>query len=289
MPFRLLLATSRSFHDYDLLKSTCDKLLVNKPDIELVFATEKGSAGFISKYGKERNHKAKVFVVDWFGDGKEGTIIQYEKMVEYGEAAIVFWDGVSYNEKRLISLAENNMRCVVKRFETIKQQIERAEKEEPKKVKRKKVTVPLMPKSRQRYLDAHKKWHSKQYPTANKDGLYSPPKMFPINGGAAMDKFIINFVVWDGWSATKVAVMLKRGEEFIRTGAKDGTFDVHCTIKSRSVKIDTKHSKDTASKAQIKMQERERNAGAIAEFLGSIEEFFILYDKILKDENKSNF
>lgn len=279
MPFSTLIAASPSFIKQDMLTERIAKLKQRRPNAEVHCITQKHFTKMLTQQGNVHVH-ARDFAA-WAG---AATTKAYEAIYDRMDAAIIFWDGESKPEQNLIRMCKDRpLQHEVILFESLKQEIDRLRRE-GKVEKRKKITVPLLPEEKQRYFDAHKKWYEKQYPNGVTDGFYTRPKMFPINSGAAMDKFIVNFIVWDGWSATKISVLQKRNGEFIRTGAKPGTFDLTATIKSKSVKIETKHGRDTPSDKQLEMQIRERNSGAIAEFVYSIGEFFKLYDMILNNE-----
>lgn len=275
MLFKVLLAASPSFNDEELFCNKLNYLLQNKPQREFHCLTQQVFTKICTDYSKCIVHPR-----DFVMHGPQTTMILYNRVADIADAIIVFWDGETTNEERLIKRcqADNIKHCVV-RYESLKQQLAREKKTE---VKRKKITAPLSIYSRQRYLAAHLIWFKQQYPAAYKDELYSPPKILPINSGSRMDTFIVNFLVWSGWSATIVRATGRQvNGKWIPGTTKKGTFDVTATIKGWSVKIETKHSTDTPSPDQLKMQERERRAGAIAEIVYSIDDFFVLYDKIL--------
>lgn len=300
MTFKCIIAGCRHFTDYQLLKDSCDKLLQNKTNIEILsgrcstgvhtYTTADnikvyGADGLAERYANERHYKLIPYPADWNRYAKSAAWVRNKQMAMDGNGLIAFWDEESKGTIMMINLAkENQLPVKVVKFKNFKQDLEEAEQQSKKPHVRKKITIPLTETSKQRYKEAHKKWYTRQYPNGVKDGFYTGPKMPVINSGSAMDTFIVNFLVWQGWSATKVTVMQKRGGKFIGTGTKPGTFDLSATINGRSIKIETKHNTDTPSDDQIKMQARERNAGAVAEFVGSIEEFFILYDKILNNQ-----
>lgn len=276
MPFRILIAASPSFNDTELFHNKLNALLCNKPERELYVVTHRTLVRLCCEYEKN----TIIHQRDFFMHGKDATMEQYNKILPVVQGVIVFWDGETWNEKHLIQSA--SVKCVVVRYKSLKQQLE---EEKIEKKGRKKITVPLSKEAKEKYCAAHEEWFKIQYPTAYKDGHYCKPKIPVINSGSRMDFFIVNFIVWSGWSATKIAVMQKIKGKYIASGAKKGTFDVSATIKGKSIKVETKHGSDKPSEEQLKMQARERNAGAIAEFVYTIDEFFILYDKIVNDEN----
>lgn len=279
--FRILLAASPSFTDEVLFNDTLDFMLQRQPSYELHCITQK----IFTKMCTARN--AKVMVRDFFMHGGGATTEAYKEILKLCiDGAIIFWDGETKPESMLINKCkELNIRTKVVTYESHKQALKRAIQEAKAEPKRKKIAVPLTKEQKQRYYDAHKEWFQAQYPTAYKDGHYALPKILPINSGSRMDTFIVNFLVWSGWSATVVRASGRQvNGVYIPGGTKKGTFDITATIKGRSVKIETKHGSDKPSPDQLKMQERERSAGAVAEVVYSIGNFFELYDKILNDE-----
>jgi hypothetical protein len=114
---KVIIAGSRNFVDYKLLCETCDYMLQNKTDIEIVSGRAKGADLLGEKYAKERGHKIKEFPAAWDAYGKSAGYIRNEEMAKYADAAIVFWDGNSKGSKHMINLAEKyNLRLKVINF-----------------------------------------------------------------------------------------------------------------------------------------------------------------------------
>lgn len=275
----ILIAASASFIKEDVLYNRYSELKRRCPYASIHCITQKHFTKMLTNLGP-----AKVHVRDFAGWSWAATQKAYEAVLDRINGCIVFWDGETKPEQWLIrECGKRSIKVDIIRFESLKQELERTKPE--RKAARKKITVPLSDESKQRYLAAHKKWYERNYATALKDGFYSKPKLPVINSGSRMDFFITNFLVWEGWSATKVNNMGRKvNGKWVASSTKKGTFDLSCTIKGLSVKIETKHSSDKPSDDQLKMQERERRAGAIAEFVGSIEEFFELYDKVINNK-----
>lgn len=279
MPILILIAASASFTNEDILDVRIKQLFKRRPDAEMHVLTQTHFTKMVTQRGRTVVHKRDFAM---YGGG--ATTTAYNEVLEHIDAAIIFWDGESKPEQKLIlRCQEMPLPYDVVRFESLKQELERTKPE--RKAARKKITIPISEESRQRYKNAHKIWYTRRYPNSVKDGFYTGPKMPVINSGSAMDTFIVNFLVWQGWGATKVNnIGRKVNGVYIPTSTKNGTFDLSATIYGRSIKIETKHGSDRPSEDQLKMQARERNAGAVAEFVYSIEEFFLLYDKILNNQ-----
>lgn len=115
--FKVIIAGSREFTDYELLKERMDTLLANKIDktksdfgIEIVSGTARGADRLGEKYAKEMGFKIKRFPANWELYGKRAGYIRNAEMRDYADACVVFWDGKSKGSKHMINLArEKNM------------------------------------------------------------------------------------------------------------------------------------------------------------------------------------
>ena len=62
---KVIIAGSRDFNDYELLKKTCDKILINQKDIEIVSGGAKGADALGERYANERRYGLKIFLANW--------------------------------------------------------------------------------------------------------------------------------------------------------------------------------------------------------------------------------
>lgn len=104
---KVIVAGSRGFKDYELLKKVCDKMLskTNKSDIEIVSGTAFGADTLGEKYAFERGYKLRRFHANWGKYNKGAGYIRNKEMAEYADALIIFWDNVSKGSKHMIDLA----------------------------------------------------------------------------------------------------------------------------------------------------------------------------------------
>jgi major membrane immunogen (membrane-anchored lipoprotein) len=104
---KVIIAGSRGFKDYELLKKVCDKMLsnTNKPEIEIVSGTALGADTLGERYAIERAYKLRRFPADWNKHGKKSGYIRNKEMAEYADALIIFWDKISKGSKHMIDLA----------------------------------------------------------------------------------------------------------------------------------------------------------------------------------------
>lgn len=103
---KVIIAGSRNFNDYILLKNNCDILLsITKETIEIVSGGARGADTLGEKYAHENNLELKIFPADW-SIGKGAGFIRNKQMAEYADALIAFWDGESKGTKMMIDLAK---------------------------------------------------------------------------------------------------------------------------------------------------------------------------------------
>jgi len=121
--FKVIIAGSRGFNNYDLLKSKCDQYFqnLNKAEIEIVCGGATGADNLGLEYAKEKNIKFSEHPANW-NDLSEPCVIKYtskgnkynalagfkrnEDMAKYSDALILFWDGKSPGSKDMLSLAK---------------------------------------------------------------------------------------------------------------------------------------------------------------------------------------
>lgn len=115
---KCIIAGSRDFKDYELLKRKCDHFFSwTNGDIEIVSGNARGADSLGEKYAKENAMDLKLFPADWEYFGKQSGYIRNKQMAEYADALIAFWDGKSRGTKHMIDLAkEYNLYVRVVRY-----------------------------------------------------------------------------------------------------------------------------------------------------------------------------
>lgn len=109
--FRLIVAGSRDFNNYELLKQKCDCLLSRKQQthsIIIVSGTARGADRLGERYASERGYRVERFPADWQHDGKAAGFIRNARMAEVADALIAFWDGRSHGTEHMIDLARKH-------------------------------------------------------------------------------------------------------------------------------------------------------------------------------------
>ena len=120
--FYMLVAGSRTFNDYELLKRKCDHLLQNqKGRIHVVSGGAKGADTLAERYARERNYELHVFPADWDTFGKSAGYRRNEEMHKFisqftKRGCVCFWDGQSKGTEHNFRLCEqyNNSLRIIK-------------------------------------------------------------------------------------------------------------------------------------------------------------------------------
>lgn len=149
-----------------------------------------------------------------------------------------------------------------------------------------------------RYKTSYEKWQEKEYPSGYKNFGYLLPKYPKVSTSNGLTRFIIDFLKFEGWRATRINTMGRlidktvktesgatfTDKKYIHSSTRNGTADVSATIKGRSVMIEVKIHPDKPRESQLAEQARERAAGGIYEFCYTPEEFLLLYDRIMTND-----
>ena len=109
---KVIIAGSRNFNDYNLLKSSCDNLLTQFTNIEIVSGTARGADKLGEKYAMEKGYDIKEFPANW-NLGKSAGYIRNDEMAKYSDMLIAFWDGTSKGTKHMIDLANKRSLKVI--------------------------------------------------------------------------------------------------------------------------------------------------------------------------------
>lgn len=103
---KVIIAGSRTFNDYNLLKKYCNKYLQNQTEIEIVSGTANGADKLGEQYANEFGYKITQFPAKWDKYGKLAGFKRNEDMAKYADSLIAFWDGTSRGTQNMIELAK---------------------------------------------------------------------------------------------------------------------------------------------------------------------------------------
>lgn len=116
-PFRVIVAGSRTFKDYEFMKRKLDIILSNKTNIEIVSGTQRtrnphgedyGADYLGEKYAAEKGYAVKRFPADWDGLGRKAGHVRNEEMAVYAApdgGCIVFRENNSPGSTSMINYA----------------------------------------------------------------------------------------------------------------------------------------------------------------------------------------
>lgn len=107
--FRVIVAGSRSFKDYDLMKRSLNRIFSNiKTPIEIVSGTANGADKLGERYADENGLYVKLMPAEWTKHQRKAGPIRNEEMAKYvapNGGCVIFWDGVSAGTKQMIKIA----------------------------------------------------------------------------------------------------------------------------------------------------------------------------------------
>lgn len=108
---RVIIAGCRDFDDYEGLKRSCDKLLKDETNIEIISGAAPGADTLGEKYAKEKGFDLEVKKADWKRFGKSAGFIRNKEMLDYALESnnpilIAFWDGKSRGTKGMIEITK---------------------------------------------------------------------------------------------------------------------------------------------------------------------------------------
>lgn len=115
---RVIIAGSRSFNDYTLLKKEVIKALqlhnATRDNIIIISGGARGADILGERFANEFNIRITKFIPDWNGLGKRAGYVRNEEMAKYAVEndakgiLIAFWDGISKGTNHMINLAKKH-------------------------------------------------------------------------------------------------------------------------------------------------------------------------------------
>ena len=107
--FRVIIAGTRDFADYEALKTYADyKLSRIEDSIEIVSGGSRGADTLGEQYAREKGYSIKRFPAEWEKYGRSAGPRRNEAMARYADALLAYWDGESRGTKNMIELAKAN-------------------------------------------------------------------------------------------------------------------------------------------------------------------------------------
>lgn len=104
--YKVIIAGSRDFNDYELLKERCDYYLQNKGgEVIVVSGAARGADLLGERYAKEHKYLIESHPAAWDKYGKSAGYKRNVDMAESADGCICFWDGKSKGTKHMIDIA----------------------------------------------------------------------------------------------------------------------------------------------------------------------------------------
>ena len=104
--FRVIIAGTRTFDDYSLLREYADYKLSKVADsIEIVSGGAQGADALGERYAKEKGYSLRVFPADWAQYGRSAGPMRNKQMADYADALLAYWDGKSKGTLNMIEEA----------------------------------------------------------------------------------------------------------------------------------------------------------------------------------------
>jgi hypothetical protein len=110
---RIIVAGTRDFEDYELLKSSLDEFIsfhfLQDPDsgVVIISGMAKGADLLGVRYAQEKGYPVEEFHPDW-SKGRSAGPQRNSKMAKSANACIIFWDGKSKGTASMIALAKKH-------------------------------------------------------------------------------------------------------------------------------------------------------------------------------------
>ena len=107
--FRVIVAGSREFKDYQLLEKTLDDFLQDqKKPTRILCGMAHGADELGLLYAHRHNYELEKHPAKWNIHGKRAGFIRNEEMANNADALIAFWDGESHGTKDMIKRAKKH-------------------------------------------------------------------------------------------------------------------------------------------------------------------------------------
>lgn len=256
-------------------------MYARRPDAEIHCLTQTHFTKMVTSRGQTVVHKRDFAM---YAGG--ATTQAYNEVLEHIDGVIVFWDGESKPEQKLmLHCQELGIKYDVVMFESLKQEIDRL-KREGKIEKKQKKAIIIEDHLKARYYDIHKQWQERTTPEAVKDHGYTKCKPVVIYNAGGLQTWLENIFNWSGHHMQRISSQgtYRKGVGYTYSGTTNGATDDNGHFVSDNhayplpVYVETKFGKDTMKKAQLKFKGKMARTGAL-HFIQSVpEDAFLILD-----------
>jgi hypothetical protein len=100
----VIVAGSRDFNDYQLLKNVLDHYLSNydRSNVTIISGTARGADRLGEQYARQRGMELSRFPANWKKYGKSAGFERNMRMSMFADVLVAFWDGQSRGTKHMI-------------------------------------------------------------------------------------------------------------------------------------------------------------------------------------------
>lgn len=109
----VIIAGSRDFNNYELLKKECDTYLSTYKNVVIISGGARGADSLGERYAKERGYEIDRYPANWDEFGKSAGYIRNTEMADNADILIAFWDYKSKGTKHMIDIAKKKGLMVV--------------------------------------------------------------------------------------------------------------------------------------------------------------------------------
>jgi hypothetical protein len=100
---KVIVAGSRTFDNYELLKNTMQELYP-LTDVEVICGGARGADSLGAIWAGYHKTNIHMFPADWDAYGKKAGYIRNREMGRFADEAVVFWDGQSKGTQHMINI-----------------------------------------------------------------------------------------------------------------------------------------------------------------------------------------
>ncbi len=110
--YRVIVAGSRGFFDYDLMRRELDELFwvsseFDDGDIKIISGMADGADSLAIRYADERKLTKILFPANWSKYHRVAGFLRNEDMLSVATHLVVFWDGKSSGTRHLMEIAKD--------------------------------------------------------------------------------------------------------------------------------------------------------------------------------------
>lgn len=111
---RVIIAGSRDFNDYTLLRKECDRSLPKEYKWVIISGCAAGADTLAVRYARERKLPVIKMPANWKRWGNAAGPRRNEEMAKIADLCICFWDGKSRGTKNMINICQRRgIQCIV--------------------------------------------------------------------------------------------------------------------------------------------------------------------------------